>query len=354
MSEAYNNYSIPSSLNKSLKRLVRVLCIVFFFILNKVDAQDKKQIDSTYIESFADKMVVKLNLDTSTNEFRYFSNDGTELILEANNALRLDLSLDYEIIGLSIGFAPSFFGANSDDERKGETTFSSFGLRFFLGNWIQNLNYRNVQGYYIKNTGDFIPGWDVADDPFLQIPSLKSILWGGSTAYVFNPNFSFKNIAYNTEWQLKSSGSFVPTLRYGYNRLSFIDNGVKEFENDFSIGLIAAYHYTWVLNRNWFISPELAPGIAIRFTNSGRSDLSQRETETNIPFILDGGLNLGFSSKRIVFGGLVRFRSTYLQAESGSSILEDQVYAKVYFGYRFDPPGFIDRTMKKLNTKLGL
>lgn len=185
-------------------------------------AQNSKEVDSTRIVSYADKFVVKINVDTQTDIYTVRNNqNGSELIIVPNNNYRVFLSLDYEFLGVSIGFSPTFFPGNNDDDFRGESSFSDFKFRAVLRQWIQGFQMSTIKGYYVENSGDFLPGWTEGLGPYLQIPDLTSKTFGMSTSYSFNPNFSFRNILYQTEWQKKSAGSFIPALFYSYDRLSY-------------------------------------------------------------------------------------------------------------------------------------
>ncbi|MGB5378224.1 hypothetical protein [Muriicola sp.] len=58
-------------------------------------SQKIKEADSTYILSYADKFVVKLNVDTQTDTYSLTNiQDGSQLRIAPNNNYRLFLSLD--------------------------------------------------------------------------------------------------------------------------------------------------------------------------------------------------------------------------------------------------------------------
>ncbi len=320
-------------------------------------AQNSKEIDSTSIVSYADKFVVKINVDTQTDIYTVRDNrDGTELTIVPNNNYRLFLSLDYEFLGLSIGFSPTFFPGNNDDDLRGESSFSDFKFRAALGKWIQGFQISTIKGYYVENTGDFLPGWTEGVDPYLQIPDLTSKTFGMSTSYNFNPNFSFRNILYQTEWQKKSAGSFIPALSYSYDRLSYSLGDQQLKEDVFPIRLALAYYYTAVIEENWFISGNLAPSLGFRFTKSTleTNDTLSIEKYTATTYSLEGGLQLGYASKKIIFGAGFTFNINDYNEDEVNAIVNDKVYGIVYFGYRLDTPSFIARTYDKFAEKVGL
>lgn len=304
--------------------------------------------------SYVDKIILKLNLLTQTDTYRVNgpSND-VPLEIAPNSNLKIDLSLDYEFIGLSIGFSPKILPGNDDDNLKGESSFTDYGFRFFIKNWTQELRYRKVQGFYVENTGDFLSDWTRGENPYIQLPDLETVFWGGSTSYVLNPKFSLRNVVYNTEWQRTSAGSFIPTVRYGFSRTSSTLAGSKTYENSIDINFAAEYYYTWVIHENWFVSPFLSPSFGIRFSGEGNGGLDLEENETNWPIALDGGLQLGYSSRKWIFGASVNFETTQYNEKDRTNVLNDRVFAKAYFGYRLDPPKFIARLFDGKN-KTGL
>ncbi len=320
-------------------------------------AQSSEQADSTGIISYADKFVVKVNVNTQTDVYALNNEaNGDKLTIAPNNNYRLFFSLDYEFIGLSIGFSPTFFSGNNDDDLKGESSFSDVRFRAVIGNWIQGIQIGNIKGYYVENTQDFLPEWIEGVDPYIQIPSMTSKIFGMSTSYNFNPKFSFRNIFYQTEWQTKSAGSFIPSLYYNFNQLSYSLGGQDAKEYSYPIRLSPAYYYTLVIQKNWYIGGNLSPSFGIRFSKSSLTTENVRSVEKNSSFIyaLEGGLQLGYASRKILFGAGLNFDINGYNEDKTSAIVNDKIYGVIFFGYRFNTPGFIDRTYKKYAEKLGI
>lgn len=137
----------------------------------------------------------------------------------------------------------------------------------------------------MENTGEFLANWTEGIDPFLQLPDLKYQKWGMSTSYVLNPNFSFRNVLYQTEWQKKSAGSIVPTLFYSYDRISYTFEDISRAEKDiFPIRLSLAYYYTLVVKENWFIGASLSPSAGIRFSKLKLTVNDLQTSENNVRF----------------------------------------------------------------------
>ena len=334
-----------------MKRIIVVIILCFTGTLH-LKAQD-----STAIVSYVDKIIIKANLNTQRDVFTSnYDNNETDFKITTNDNLRLFLSLDYDFIGFSIGFDPNFLNENNDNDLKGKSSFSDFRFRMFLGKWVQSMHYGETKGFYIENTEDFIPDWNEGTDPYIQFPNLKKTSYGMTTAYVFNSNFSYRNLVYQTEWQKKSAGSFVPKLYYNYNELSFKTENVSSIEKFYNLKLELAYYYTFVIHENWFIAPYIAPAAGVRFskTKTERDNETFSTDETHYPLSLSKGLQLGYSSRRIIFGLNINNQFNWFREDSVTAITEDRIYGLVYFGYRFDAPKFLDNTFNWMYSKLGM
>ena len=313
--------------------------------------------DSTAIVSFADKFVFKLNIDTQTDTYLFQDRlGGPDFRLAPNNNYSLFLSLDYQFLGLSLGFSPTFFSGNKDDDLKGESSFTDFRFRVAIGQWVQGFQYAKIKGYYVENTGDYLSDWVEGQDPYIQLNNLSNTKIGMSTSYVFNPNFSFRNVLYQTEWQKKSAGSLIPTLFYSYD---IFDVALENFESDersVPIRLSLGYYYTWVINDNWFFAPHIAPSLGVRFswdtTNLDGNTL--KENNTYFTRNLEGGLQLGYASRRLIFGAGFVFDVNWYSENTTATLENNKIYALVYVGYRINAPKFLTKAYSKIEEKLGL
>lgn len=338
---------------KQAQYLVGLCCLS----INILQGQLIPERDTTAIVSYADEFVFKLNVDTQTDT--YLLRDrlgGPDFRLTPNNNYNLFLSLDYQFIGLSIGFAPTFFNGNNDDDLKGESSFTDFRFRATIGQWVQGFQYAQIKGYYVENTGDYLPGWVEGQDPYLQLNDLTNSSFGMSTSYVFNPNFSLRNVLYQTEWQQKSAGSLIPTLFYSYNTFSVSVNDFKSEEYTIPIRLSLAYYYTWVIEKNWFIAPNIAPSLGLRFSRDKTTSNGTSFTENNTYFTrnLEGGIQLGYASRRVIFGAGFVFDVNWYNEDINTRIRNNKIYGLVYLGYRIRAPKFLTKTYSKLEKKFGL
>ena len=113
---------------------------------------------------------------------------------------------------------------------------------------------------------------------------------------------------------------------------------------------MANYFYTFVVHKNLFISPHVSPGIGLRFLDA-TSDVASgsiKENKTLVTRSLETGLQLGYSSERIIAGLRFNFNASWYNESSSALVENDAVYGLVYFGYRFDSPNFIAKTMNSI------
>uniref|UniRef100_UPI0040496C42 hypothetical protein n=1 Tax=Gelidibacter sp. TaxID=2018083 RepID=UPI0040496C42 len=62
---------------------------------------------------------------------------------------------------------------------------------------------------------------------------------------------------------------------------------------------------------------------------------------------MEGGLQLGYSSNKVIFGGSFNFSANWYNEDKGTSIENDKLFGLLYVGYRFDTPQFVERTFEK-------
>ena len=329
---------------------ISILILVLFSCLFAYGQKWEK--DTTAIESFVDKFNVKINFDSQTESF--FTENfqgGPDIKLETSYGSSLSLSLDFEIIGLSLGFSPSFLPGNGNEELKGESSFFDIQPRIAINKWLIELRYRKVTGFYVENTEEFIPDWEENTDPYILIPDFSNTLYGIKVSHIFNPNFSYKNIFFQTERQRKSAGSFIPSFQYGYNKVSFSQDDTKYRDNSSDLSLSMAYVYTLVIGDNWFVSPNLAPLAGISFSNS-ETTIGTTVTKDNITYFMTGlesGLQLGFASKKVIFGLKYNYDLYWYQGQERTFVDNNRTYGLLYVGYRFNAPRFVAKPYDKFS-----
>ncbi len=333
---------------------IKVFLLLLLLVFSGIIFGQNKEKDSSNFVSYTDKIMARVNISTQSDAQILTDKNGINVDLETNNSYKLFLTVDYEFIGFSYGFYPHFFGTNKDEDKKGSSEFSEYGLRFFLGKWVQTLNYSKIRGYYVQNTQDFVPDWDPEKDPYLLFPSFKTIKYGVSTSYIFNPKFSIRSVTSFTEWQKVNAGSFIPTLIYDYKKISYQTHLLSSSQNEYDLSLGAGYFYNFIIHEKFYIAPDFTAGLGVKFTDSKTTDSGVQTKESESYFITSfvGGIKLGYNSDRILFGASFIFDSNSYSADENQEVYNDKNFALLYFGYRFDAPSFISKPVKKVNDKL--
>lgn len=341
----------------SLKFAAFLSSFLLIVIPFKGYCQKEKLPDSlNYFTSYVDKLVLGLNVDTQTDTYVFRDESIIDrLEISPNNQTRLSLSLDYKFLGVSIGFAPRFFNDKEDEKLKGKSSFTDYRFNFFFGRFVQSLQYRKIEGYYLVNTDYFFDDWKEGEDAYLQFPDLSKTVIGFSTGYIFNDKFSYRSLVGFTERQLISAGSLVPMLYYDYSRFYDMIMDEESVENQFNLRLAFGYYYTWVISKRWFITPGLAPSLGVRFSNFKDVDadgIVTRESNSYITRALDGGLQLGWNTDKFFGGTRLIFNINWYDENSESHVENNQVYGLVYLGYRLNAPRFIRRPMEDVENEV--
>ncbi|KAA2221572.1 DUF4421 family protein [Chryseobacterium sediminis] len=316
----------------------------------------KAQSDTANTKSYADQVMIRVNLDTNIENYVFSSGEGKdafEMDLSINNKIKTSFSVDYRIISATISFAPRFLAGNNDDEMKGESSYTDFSFRLFPGRFIQNVYYKNVSGFYVENMKDLSPGWQEGRDPYIRFPDLRVQTFGGSTSYILNKNFSARSIYTQGEWQYKSSGSWVPFLDYDLTIFRNKIDGIKSKDTQYNIGGNIGYFYNWVIGKNVNISPYLAVGIGGKFSSYRDPDYGGvKETAQYATIRMQGGLHIGYNTDRFLFGGKMNFNTYGYDQKNNQTIENNNLYGLLYIGYRFAPPKVVKKTYDKIQKKI--
>lgn len=334
------------------------LLLILFLGIQTVNAQKVKEFfkslykekDSTYITVFNESIISKISVNTQANVLTILDNQKAAYRLVTNNNYRVNLYVDYDFLGFSYGFAPNFIPENNDDNRRGSSTLKELNFRFIFRRWIQTIQNKTEKGFYAENTKDLLDNWNADNDTFILFPELQTKLWEGTTSFLFNPNFSIKNSLNNNEWQRKSAGSFIPTLKYSYSEISSDFEALKKHNQTLQFYLIPNYFYTWVIKENWFITTTAGAAFGLNFALQSNFE----KTDTYIPFLINGSLQGGYNSNNLTFGANLLINSTHHNYFNKESVINDNVYFNFYLGYRFNSPKSVKTFFKKVKRKIGI
>lgn len=324
-----------------------------------ITSKDSIKITNQYFNPLQEKISIRANFSSDLRSYSITDSESS-LSLTPNGEYKTNITIDYHFFGITLGFSPKFLPENDDANLKGETEFSGIGFQFYFNKWLQRVSYDRTKGFYIGNTGDFIENWREGIDPYLQIPGLRITTYAGNTAYKFNNNFSHSAINGYIQWQLKSAGSFIPSLNYNYTniKLKGLDDVSETKSNEFNITFEPSYYYTFVYKSNWFLSLEASPGLGINFAKETTTDLptnTKEKENNNFPYYTyDGAVTLGYNSASFYAGARYDFKNLSNFDKTEENLLETSNYFEFHIGYRFDAPKFVKKTFDWIEGTTGL
>ncbi|MEO7210032.1 MAG: DUF4421 family protein, partial [Chitinophagaceae bacterium] len=290
---------------------------------------------------------------SNSNDFKNFTvRNPTKYEIDPNDKSIVKLFINYRWLSVSISTAPNFLNADNNDLIKGTTTTTAFALNLNFTHWAQTFSYARIKGFYLDNTADFIPNWRKGIDPYIQFPDLVYTGFAGQTAYTFNKKFSFNALSAQTERQLKSAGTFRPSVSYNYdivdNKILLTGQDSSQKSKTLQLLLSAGYYHTFVINKNFYFSAGLNPGIGIISTKF----YNRQPQETiitrylNILYHTEATIALGYNSERFFVGGqLTGATSSYDQHNISTSITTQGLTYQVFAGYRFGAPKFLKKVL---------
>ena len=292
---------------------------------------------------------LRLDLDNDVRSFEFDSGNLSYSLLPNTN-LRMAIAYNYRFLTFKVGFSPKFLAAGDTGE-KGKTSVFRLSLDMFIKDFYQSFDYDQTKGYYIDGIEAGIPGPNPGNDEFLILPDMRTLSITGITRYRFNENYSFKALVNQTEIQIKSAGSFVPELRYGFWQIKQ-PSGVQDIESFYVIAN-AGYHYTFVLSENWYANLGLSTGFGIEFNklDTRFPDMEVTQRTTSGVFDLNTQIGIGYNSTRLHAGTALIGSAISRNDESAIQFDNVRGYFKIFVGYRFDPPRFLVSAMDWAESK---
>ena len=310
--------------------------------------------DSTvneYIENYKELLTYKMSLGSREDGFDIVNTSRYKI--RSNNKTNLNAGINYRWLAFSLTFAPKFFSENIDNKIKGKTKSFGFGFSSNFNHIIQKVNYSRVKGYYLDNTNEFDATWKNGD-PYIQFPGLVYRSFSGQTAYKFNNNFSFNAINSQTERQLKSAGTFLPSLSYQQyvvnDQKPLTGQNSSQKSKTFEVVFSPGYYYTFVTTSNLYASAGINPGIGFNRTKLlTRQPSGNTRTKYNgTIYQLETTFTFGYDSRRF-FTGIQIMTGTrgYGQSNANNVILQEKGTGSFFIGYRFNAPKKLTSTMDK-------
>jgi hypothetical protein len=343
--------------------------IFLFFSFEVLLAQENTKNQDTlsvelrdlFIKDFRNRLNIKLVLSNEDKNYDVLV-DNKKAIIAPNIGLRYALNLNYRFLSISLGIRSK--PSEKSRENKGESKVKDYSVSLLFDKWSQKFQYYSVQGFYIKNGEDLFPEF-TPGNRYVQLPELKSIAYYGATSYQLNNNYSIRATQSQTEVQLKSAGSFLPSSEYwlysleGMNKIKINEEEVEErnvYSDYFGFNMIfnIGYHYTFVIKK-WYAHLYLGPGMGADFYKETKhtDGAVSKENYTDLIFSVKGKMGIGYNSKKIFFGIEYTNRFTNNKLNSGNLLIQTNSNSFfAFFGYRFRAPKAISTPVKYIEKKI--
>ena len=345
-----------------------IFTILFFGIAICVYAQDSamdsisENDESFYIDDHKTQFNVKFDVSNDITTYK-LPKEGIKLGIKPNLNIKYALVLSYKFASVTLGIRPRL--SDEDKENKGDSNTFSIRFKLLFDNWSHNFEYDHNRGYYIENSEDFAPGLQNSDF-HIQFPNLTTDIFFGSSAYKFNTNYSVRAIESQTEIQIKSAGTFMPSARYtfydikGTDKIKISEDETIRRENytdtqGFNVALYTGYYYTFVFQKYWYVNAYLSPGIGIDFykTKNYMTDETFNRSFNEIFYSLQSGIGLGYNGKKIFFGAeYANMTSNQRFSESNIQIQLTKNSLHVFVGYRFKAPKSVKKSIDLIEEKV--
>lgn len=314
---------------KKIYFLILIITTVSWAQQKKADTILKQPVANEYIELYDDYIKTRLGFSNSFNSFHIKDqNSNLDFTLSPNQRLRSTFTFMYKFIEFDLGYTPEFIRFNKDDNKNGTTKFSNFGTRLYLGKWMQSIEYTKTKGFYVDKA-------DIGITENILFSDFQVRKFGGSTSYIFNPNFSFRAVFLQSEWQKKSAGSFVPSISYYFTN---IKNNNPSEDNSIDVAVGPGYYYNWVISKKFLVSAGAYGGVGYNNTKTTYSDSTPDETVDGLSLQARLGLTLGYNSEKFYTGVTSRLNTFYYDTDPKIHVQDQQQFFEFYVGYRFKAP----------------
>jgi hypothetical protein len=346
---------------KNMKQLVLFCSISFLTSVASAQIDSAQKVSSRpYIANFGRIMTTKASL--IYNEERFLvSGPGFNYDIRPNAPISLSFYMNYRFISMGYGYGlNNVLGDEYSTRLRGKTKVHRFYLNFQTNHLIQDIQFSSTRGYFLYNTPEYRTNWERGRDPYILFPDQKVVRISGATGYKFNKRFSLKSITTQAERQLRSCGSFIVYLNYGYY---LIDNSLRngysnssEKTNLYYGNLSVAYYYNFVLLSKLYLSLGLAPSFGYSYKSvtqrNGNYIYNWNDWDPNVGLMEHVGL--GWNTDRFFMGAEAYIGQNLVDQESGVQMDIVNSRFQAFLGVRLGLPkpakkllGSVEKVLQK-------
>ena len=247
-----------------------LICPVFAQRTNQ-----SNRVDSDYVADFPEIVSARVSVAQRYFNFNLKSKVGAgkKASYAPNVRGTYGIGVYYRKLGLE--FSVGLPAGDRENTLFGKTKSFDFQINSYGQKFGYDISLQAYRGFYRKNPREFDAQWSVVRG-YPQRADLRSLNVGLNIYYVFNQSrFSYRAAFNQTERQLRSAGSFLLLGSLFHNHLrsdstlypvsGATPQGIAFEDGSFNILAFApGYAHTFVLNKDFYVSPSLCWGLALR------------------------------------------------------------------------------------------
>ncbi len=303
--------------------------------------------DSVYYETLKNCLDVKVYTSRKYSNFTIDdSKTRMSLIYKSNSTRSLGIGGSYKWLGFSLGYGFDFL--NKSRMNRGKSSFFDFQTQIILPTTTLKIFSGFYRGFYLSNASETLEHFN-AGDFYIRNDIHASSFGIVGNYYLNHTRYSNKAVFGYSEWQKKSSGSFlvggsvyINTIR-GDSAFTPADivnplfmSGKKISRSQyFAYGGDGGYAFTLVIHKNWFCNLMFSTGLSYGTTNVevvGKGN--ERNNYIDLNFQTTAGL--GYNSKSLYVGLSQYFYSAYSPlADDNTSVGMQNGRTQFMVAYRF-------------------
>ncbi|MBC7920199.1 MAG: DUF4421 family protein [Ferruginibacter sp.] len=233
------------------------------------------QVDSDYVADFPEIASARVGVAQRYFNFNLKSkvDPGKKVFYAPNVRGTYGIGVYYRKLGLE--FSVGLPAGDRENTLFGKTKSFDFQINSYGQKLGYDVSFQSYRGFYQKNPREFDTQWSVIRG-YPQRADLRALNAGLNVYYIFNQSrFSYQAAFNQTERQLRSAGSplllgslFHSHLRSDstlYPVSGATPQGIAFEDGSFNILAFApGYVHTFVLNKDFYVSPSLFWGLALR------------------------------------------------------------------------------------------
>jgi hypothetical protein len=306
--------------------------------------------DSSYVRSYRELLNVSTGLQTNNVEFLVsYPANKLRFELVPRETLQQFILLQYRWINFRYSLTPGYLNPDRSS-RTGASKRSSFELAFVLGDVDVTLGRQVAEGYFVRNTKDFVPGWKPGD-AYLQLNTLRSRIYSLQLGYNSNKKFSDVGMVSGKSKQLKAAASFMPSFQM--NLIDFTDastqpsTGIQYGDHHTDLVVLLPVSGALVWAKDWSVAAAAGPVVGMNWLRSRSYDTALQTINTagsyfSAGYYFKGGISY---TRNRWYAGINAYYQKYAAGDRSERTSRIFYGAEFYIGTRLRAPGFLARLL---------